>query len=67
MIICVGELSRNIYEGAVSVSDSRSQIRYYPTKQELFDDIKNLVGENDVILVKASHGMHFEDVVIELV
>jgi UDP-N-acetylmuramoyl-tripeptide--D-alanyl-D-alanine ligase len=67
LIICVGELSRNIYEGAVSVSDSRSKIRYYPTKQELFDDIKNLVGENDVILVKASHGMHFEDVVIELV
>ena len=36
---------------------------YFDTKEEAIDKLDNIIKENDVVLVKASRGMHLEKVV----
>ncbi len=62
-IICVGKLSRNMYEAALVNEESLSKIYYYETKEEMLTALPSVLNEKDTVLVKASHGMHFEEVV----
>ena len=62
-IICVGKLSKNMYEGANMVKESMSKVLYYETKEEMLASLTTTLDEKDTVLVKASHGMHFEEVV----
>jgi len=62
-ILCVGKLSRNMYEAALAVEESISQAYYYETKEEMLTDLPSILNAKDTVLVKASHGMHFEEVV----
>lgn len=70
VVCCVGELSRYMYEGAVealaSGNKTSSQVNYYATRDEMLCKLDDVLKENDTILVKASHGMHFEAVVEQL-
>ena len=70
IVCCVGELSRYMYEGAVealaSGNKTSSQVNYYATRDEMLCKLDDVLKENDTILVKASHGMHFEAVVEQL-
>lgn len=67
MIICVGNLCKYMYEGAKSIKESNSECYYFETKDKLKEHLKELLREGDTVLVKASHGMHFEELVEELV
>lgn len=58
-IICIGEISKNMYEGA----KSGSNVFYYPTKEQAIEEIRTILQDGDVILIKASHGMAFEKIV----
>lgn len=64
-LICVGSLSKYIYEAARENEDM--EIRYYPNKKMLItaisDPEKDILRDGDTILVKASHGMGFSEVV----
>lgn len=64
-LICVGTLSKYIYEAARVYENL--EIRYYPTKQMLIDAVsdanKQILKQGDTVLVKASHGMGFAEVV----
>ena len=62
-IICVGNLSKNMYEGAVSVENTVSKVYHYVDKETLINDFGGLLKEGDSVLVKASHGMHFEELI----
>lgn len=62
IIICIGSLSRYMYEGALS-KNNHSKIYYFETKEELMIHLLELIKEKDTILVKASHGMKFEEIV----
>ena len=42
------------------------EIHHYKTKAEFFEDAKNVLREGDTILVKASHGMEFPEIVERL-
>lgn len=64
-LICVGEASRHIYEGAKAVSDSL-EVVYFATLEELFSELTNQVDEDDIILAKSSNGMHFSTLVDKL-
>ena len=66
LLLCIGELARAYYEGAKEVSGNEMECRYYQTKEEALEDIESLLQNGDTILVKASHGMHFEKIVAEL-
>lgn len=78
-LICVGNHSRHMYEAALKeqektlcnpdgVSDAESgRIAYFETREDLLEALKaqpeRFLPMNCTVLIKASHGMHFEDVV----
>lgn len=63
-VVCIGELSENMYEGAVAIGDSA--VAYFKTKEEFIINIKNILPEKATVLVKASRGMHFEKIIDKL-
>lgn len=63
-VVCIGELSENMYEGAVAMGGS--EVAYFKTKEEFIEDIDNILPEKATILVKASRGMHFEKIIEKL-
>lgn len=66
VVICVGQLCKNMYDGAESVDNSGIEIHYYADKETLLADIETLIHDGDIVLVKASHGMHFEEIILKL-
>jgi UDP-N-acetylmuramoyl-tripeptide--D-alanyl-D-alanine ligase len=66
-LICIGDLCKSMYEGAQSVHNDRIKLHYYNTKQDFCKEMNNILNEKDIVLVKASHGMHFEEIIKELV
>ena len=62
VICCIGELSHHAYEGAKACAKN-SSILYFKTKQDFLDKIRNVVKKDDTILVKASHGMEFPEII----
>lgn len=63
LILCVGLLSKYIYEAAM---EENGNVYYYETKEKLEDEFPKLLQKGDTILVKASHGMEFTRIVKEL-
>lgn len=74
MLLCVGENSGHMYEGACKAQEEAAkqgtghvtEIHYLPTREELLNKLPALVKAGDTILVKASHGMGFDKVVARL-
>ncbi len=66
VIVCVGKLCRNMYDGARSVENPAVRLYYYENKETLSADIGEIVHDGDIVLVKASHGMHFEEIIKQL-
>ena len=65
LVICIGELSKETAEGAAAY-DADNQIIHFSSKADFFADMKNILQKNDTILVKASHGMEFPEIVSKL-
>lgn len=65
VICCIGELSRNAYDGAKAFAKN-SVVLYFKTRDEFLDKIENVVQKGDTILVKASHSMEFPAIVDRL-
>ncbi len=68
LLICVGTLSKTMYECAMRCLQdnrisSKLQILYYETKEELMKALPAIVRNGDTILIKASHFMGFETIV----
>lgn len=63
VIICVGKLSESTYRGA---KDASGKAFYFATKEELKEKMISLVQQGDTVLLKASHGMHFEELLPQL-
>lgn len=68
VLITVGQLSDNIACGAKEAYEkqqgqSSCNIVSFADKSELYVSLKDLLRSGDNILVKASHGMHFEEII----
>ena len=59
-MIFIGKLSKEMYEGAAKL---RAMPEYYPDKESFFAAHKPEDFADTTVLVKASHGMHFEEIV----
>jgi len=59
-VICVGELAKDIYEGAKA---GNAECFWYANKNELTNNISQLIEKGDTVLIKASHGMGFAELV----
>lgn len=66
-IYCVGENAKHMYEAALETALPGQRVEYFSARQELekhFQEKKEaLVPYGDTILLKASHGMHFEELI----
>ncbi len=62
-LLCVGELSKEILAGAKEGEDHGSgmQLAHFQDLQEAREKLPGLLQNGDTILIKASHGMHFEE------
>lgn len=58
IIVAVGELSRELYEGAKQVRDK--DVYYFKTQEEFLENIDSIIRGKMTVLVKASRGMKFE-------
>ena len=64
LLICVGENSEKTYMGAKMSTDN--EVQYFKTVDECIKELPKLLKDDDTILVKASHAMGFENIVIWL-
>lgn len=66
VLICVGGLSNNMYQGALEKKAAlrkENLIYYMKDREEVIEKIDGILEKGDTILVKASHGMGFAKVV----
>lgn len=67
LLICIGENARHIYNGAQQSDDENEmKIYHFATKEQFLEKREELLQTGDTILIKASHGMHFETLRKEL-
>lgn len=59
-MIFIGALAKEMYEGATKL---RATAEYYPDKEAFWAAHKPTDFTDTTVLVKASHGMHFEEIV----
>lgn len=67
-IYCVGREAEYMYRAACKVNDAASvQVLYFPTKENLLqtlkEDLTQYIPGGSTVLVKASHGMEFSEIV----
>lgn len=63
VVICIGNLAKNIYEGADQGKDENTGLLYLKEKEELYSKLRQIIMPQDTILLKASHGMGFAELV----
>ncbi|AYE35609.1 UDP-N-acetylmuramoyl-tripeptide--D-alanyl-D-alanine ligase [Clostridium septicum] len=61
LLIAIGSYSQSFKNGFKGET-----IEIYDTKEEFLNNVQSIIKENDIILVKASRGMKFEDIVNSL-
>lgn len=59
-LICIGKLSRLMYEAALA---DGAEAQYFENNDTFLSKIRDLIKAGDSVLVKASHGMHFTQIV----
>lgn len=66
-VFLVGQEMNNLYK-ALDGKYDESHLHYYPASElnNLSSDLENLITADDIVLLKASHGIHLETVVNEL-
>ena len=60
LLIAIGELSREIYSGAI---EKGGNALWFSTKEEFLEKAQEILREKDAILIKASHFMDFPKIV----
>ena len=63
LLLAWGDMARYYAEGAVAAGMDPDRIRQFGTKDELARFLKDILDENDVVLIKGSRSMKMEDVV----
>lgn len=61
LVCAIGELAKDIAEGAKKGASTKTL--WFETKQDFLAAMKDVIKDGDNVLVKASHGMHLEDIV----
>ena len=60
LVICIGELSKETAKGA---DVGNTQVKHFDTKAEFLKEASTILQKGDTVLVKASHGMEFPEIV----
>ena len=65
LVLLAGELSKEM-ERAICEENANTQVMHYMTRDLLIEDLPNRIKKGDTILVKASHGMGYQNIVERL-
>ena len=65
-LILTGKDAKYIQEGALNNNVKQEKILYFTNQEDLLKELKKLIKKDDVVLVKASNGMHFKNIVSSL-
>ncbi len=60
LLVAIGTLSKNIYDGAVCLGQNAL---WFETKEDFLSKADEILADGDVILIKASHFMNFTQIV----
>ena len=66
ILITVGKEAKNIANAAKNSGVEEKKIFEFNNNEEAIEKIKEIMKENDIILVKASNGMNFKEIVEEI-
>lgn len=71
VLITAGKLAENIAQGAKAFHEAHyeaydTEVHAFATKEEMLEHLDELILKGDTVLVKASHGMGFAEVVEKL-
>lgn len=69
VLVCIGALSEETARGAkenLPDSGPRTEIYHFPEKNDFYKEMEQILRTGDAILVKASHGMEFPEIVSKL-
>lgn len=61
VFVCIGELSKNMLNGALTNATNKN-IYHFVTKEDFYNSKEDILKEGDTILLKASHGMKFSEI-----
>lgn len=61
LVCAIGTLGKNIADGAVK--NHATNVKWFETKADFLASMKDVIQVGDNVLVKASHGMHLEEIV----
>ncbi|PLX21132.1 hypothetical protein C0584_03475 [Candidatus Parcubacteria bacterium] len=62
ILVCIGDLSQNTYEGAVTKM-GKDKCFYFQNKKESLNLLKDININNDIVLIKGSQGARMEKLV----
>jgi UDP-N-acetylmuramoyl-tripeptide--D-alanyl-D-alanine ligase len=62
-LVTIGENAQKIREGAIENGFEKKNMRHYKNVEQALMEIDGLIKKNDVILIKASHGMKLDKIV----
>ncbi len=62
VLLCAGELSREM-EKVAREKSTVTKVCHYETRELLMDDLKKQLVTGDTVLIKASHGMGYQNIV----
>ncbi len=65
VLIAIGKLSKNTVKGALDKNTDMA-VYHFETKADFFDKMEGILKKDDAVLVKASHGMEFPEIVERL-
>lgn len=63
ILIAIGKDAKFMVEEAIKNNMSRENVYYFETKEEAFKCLKDILTKDDTVLIKASRGMHLEEIV----
>ena len=70
VLVCIGALAESMYEEAIKTAEksgiSKEQIYYFKEKKEFLNKWRDILQKGDTVLVKASHGMAFHEIIESL-
>lgn len=65
LFVCIGALAKEI-ASAIEKAGRAQKVIYFEQKEDAVKELPSLIQKGDTVLVKASHGMHFEKIVAML-
>lgn len=66
ILITIGKESKYVYEKAINLGFSRSNAFWFNNNLDAISKIKSILKPQDIVLLKASHGMNFIEIFNEL-